>query len=46
MLLNNLIIIAGGLLLGFSKYSGFYQMLLAGRFVTGLACGKKLSLIA
>ena len=40
MLLNNLIIIGGGLLLAFSKYAGYYQMLIAGRFVTGLACGR------
>ena len=40
MVLNNIVIIVGGLFLAFSKYANSYQMIIVGRFITGLSCGK------
>ena len=38
---NNLIMVIGTVLMCFSKKAASYEMLIAGRFIIGIACGKK-----
>lgn len=39
LLLNNILGILGGLLMGLSKFSNSYEMIIVGRFIIGLNCG-------
>jgi MFS transporter, SP family, solute carrier family 2 (facilitated glucose transporter), member 1 len=40
LLFNNILGIIGGLLMGLSKPAKSYEMIIVGRFVIGLNCGK------
>ena len=40
LLLSSVLVLAGGLLMGFSKMAASYEMLIAGRFLVGIQCGK------
>lgn len=40
LLLNNILGISGGCLMGFTKVSNSYEMLFIGRFIIGVNCGK------
>ncbi|XP_055324204.1 glucose transporter type 1-like isoform X2 [Sitodiplosis mosellana] len=45
LLLNNVLGIAGGFLMGFTKISRSYEILFLGRFIIGLNCGLNTSLV-
>ena len=40
MLANNVVAFAGAALMGFSKMAGSYEMLIVGRLVIGINCGR------
>ena len=41
LMLNNILGLAGGVLMGLSKPAKSYEMIIIGRFIIGLNCGKK-----
>lgn len=43
LLLNNILGVGGGCLMGFTKISNSYEMLFFGRFIIGVNCGKSLT---
>ncbi|KAK4872567.1 hypothetical protein RN001_014596 [Aquatica leii] len=45
LLLNNILGIGGGCLMGFTKISNCYEMLFFGRFIIGVNCGLNTSLV-
>ncbi|XP_035705556.1 glucose transporter type 1 isoform X3 [Folsomia candida] len=45
LLLNNLLGIGGGILLGVTKSTNFYELLILGRFIIGVNCGLSTSLV-
>ncbi len=44
-MLNNILGIIGGLLMGLSKPAKSYEMIIIGRFIIGLNCGKNILFI-
>lgn len=42
LLLNNLLGIAGGIILGVTKSTNFYELLILGRFIIGVNCGESI----
>ena len=45
MLANNVVAFAGAALMGFSKMAGSYEMLIVGRLVIGINCGRYMTVL-